>query len=80
MCVCRSCADDVGQCTPSAECAPEWGDEGAAVVAIYAVDVRMGALGLCTGEGVRARFDCAWAIAACMSICKLLGRPAALHG
>ena len=48
--MCPSCADDVGQCTPSAECAPGWADEAAAVVAIYAVDVRMGALGLCTGE------------------------------
>lgn len=42
-------ADGVSTCTPSVECAPAWADAAAAVVDIYAVDMRLGAMGLCTG-------------------------------
>ncbi len=46
-------SDDVSQCTPSVECS-SWHDEAAAVVAIYAIDMRLGAMGLCTGTVVNA--------------------------
>ena len=41
--------DDVSQCTPSVECG-DWRNEAAAVVDIYAIDMRLGAMGLCTGD------------------------------
>ena len=41
--------DDVSQCTPSVECG-DYRNEAAAVVDIYAIDMRLGAMGLCTGE------------------------------
>lgn len=44
-------SDGVSQCTPSVECATTWAQEAAAVVDIYAIDMRLGAMGLCTGEG-----------------------------
>ena len=40
--------DDVSQCTPSVECG-DYRNEAAAVVDIYAIDMRLGAMGLCTG-------------------------------
>ena len=43
--------DDVSQCTPSVECA-NYKDEAAAVVDIYAIDLRLGAMGLCTGTAL----------------------------
>lgn len=46
-------SDDVSQCTPSVQCS-SWHDEAAAVVAIYAIDMRLGAMGLCTGTVVNA--------------------------
>ena len=46
-------SDDVSQCTPSVECG-SWQDAAAAVVAIYAIDMRLGAMGLCTGTVVYA--------------------------
>ncbi len=45
--------DDVSQCTPSVECS-SWQEEAAAVVDIYAIDMRLGAMGLCTGTIVNA--------------------------
>jgi hypothetical protein len=42
--------DGISLCTPSVECAPNWAQEAAAVVDIYAVDLNLGAMGLCTGE------------------------------
>ena len=41
--------DDVSQCTPSVECG-DYRNEAAAVVDIYAIDMRLGAMGLCTGD------------------------------
>ena len=46
-------SDDVSECTPSVECS-SYHDEAAAVVAIYAIDMRLGAMGLCTGTVVNA--------------------------
>ncbi|CAL8468064.1 g7603 [Coccomyxa elongata] len=46
--------DGVSQCTPSVECASTWAHEAAAVVDIYAIDMRLGAMGLCTGTIVNA--------------------------
>ncbi|CAK0770461.1 hypothetical protein CVIRNUC_003769 [Coccomyxa viridis] len=45
--------DDVSQCTPSVECG-DYRNEAAAVVDIYAIDMRLGAMGLCTGTIVSA--------------------------
>ncbi|BDA42249.1 probable lysyl endopeptidase at N-terminal half [Coccomyxa sp. Obi] len=46
--------DGVSQCTPSVECATSWIQEAAAVVDIYAIDMLLGAMGLCTGTIVNA--------------------------
>ena len=43
--------DDVSQCTPSVECG-DYRNEAAAVVDIYAIDMRLGAMGLCTGDPI----------------------------
>jgi hypothetical protein len=52
----RAAAPQVGQCTPSIRCAGRgFQQAGAGVVAIYAVDMRVGAMGLCTGARRRAR-------------------------
>ena len=42
-------SDGVSQCTASVECAPAWAEEASGVVDIYAIDMRLGAMGLCTG-------------------------------
>ncbi len=56
----RAAALQVGQCTPSIRCAGRsFQQAGAGVVAIYAVDMRVGAMGLCTGAWRRARC-CTW--------------------
>ncbi len=39
----------VGQCTPSVECFPEYAQAANAVIDIYAVNVQLGAMALCTG-------------------------------
>ena len=44
--------DDVSQCTPSVECG-DYRNEAAAVVDIYAIDMRLGAMGLCTGDPIQ---------------------------
>ena len=49
----QSTSDDISQCTPSVECS-SYHDAAAAVVAIYAVDMRLGAMGVCTGTIVNA--------------------------
>lgn len=44
----------VGQCTPSIRCAGRGFQQAAAgVVDIYAMDVRIGAMGICTGPPPR---------------------------
>ena len=39
----------VGLCTPSVECFPEYEQASNAVIDIYAVNVQLGAMALCTG-------------------------------
>ena len=51
--------DDVSQCTPSVECA-NYKDEAAAVIDIYAIDLRLGAMGLCTGTALPHVITDAW--------------------
>lgn len=51
--------DDVSQCTPSVDCA-NYKDEAAAVVDIYAIDLRLGAMGLCTGTALPHAITDAW--------------------
>lgn len=39
----------VGYCTPSARCHPEYSQTRAAVIDIYAINLSLGAMALCTG-------------------------------
>ena len=42
-------SDATARCTPSAVCAPEFKDAAAAVISIYAINLQIGAIALCTG-------------------------------
>ena len=42
----------VGFCTPSARCHPEYSQTRAAVIDIYAINLSLGAMALCTGASL----------------------------
>jgi hypothetical protein len=44
--------DATAPCTQSIECDPSWAEQARGVVSIYAINTRIRAVGLCTGEGV----------------------------
>lgn len=43
-------SDATAPCTQSIECDPSWADVASGVVSVYAINTRIRALGLCTGE------------------------------
>ena len=45
---CVPCAQ-LGACTPSALCYPEYSSAASAVIDIYAINLALGAMALCTG-------------------------------
>lgn len=57
--------DDVSQCTPSVECG-DYRNEAAAVVDIYAIDMRLGAMGLCTGDPIQPGLSDEGSLLACI--------------